>query len=58
MSYYRSSARDIAERVLAIHGIPNESESLRQGERPRQKINAIIRDIQAANAAAEDEADD
>jgi hypothetical protein len=44
-----------AELVLREHGIPDENRSYRLGERPKAKINAIIRDIQKANAEAEDD---
>ena len=44
-----------AEHILQIHSIPDERTAIFQGNRPKEKIDAIIRDIQDANAEAEDE---
>jgi hypothetical protein len=41
-----------AEKGLAKHGIGGERASLTGGERPRAVIDAIIRDVQAANSEA------
>ncbi len=51
---YDVACKRRAEQVLRQHGIGDEPESIRFGERPKAKIDAIIRDIQAANAEAEE----
>ena len=58
MSSGRSTLTDAmvrAEHILQIHSIPDERTAIFQGNRPKEKIDAIIRDIQDANADAEDE---
>jgi hypothetical protein len=42
-----------AETVLRLHGIPDEKEALRQGPRDPTSIEAIVRDVQAASAFAD-----
>lgn len=42
----------VFDRILEQHGIPDEKEAFRQGARPKKKIEAIIRDVKAANAEA------
>jgi hypothetical protein len=44
-----------AERVLHKHGVKDERTEYAKGCRPGVAIDAIIRDVQAANAEADDE---
>ena len=43
------------EEVFRRHAVENERMSYNLGDRPKEKIDAIIRDIQAANAEAEND---
>lgn len=43
-----------AEKVLEKHGVPDERAAYNQGERSKAKIDAIIADVQKANAEAEE----
>lgn len=47
---------NIFDRILDRHGIPDKNKSFRQGERPKAKIDAIIRDVNAATAGAPERA--
>jgi hypothetical protein len=40
---------NVFDRILEKHGIPDENKSYRQGDRPKKVIDAIIRDVKAAN---------
>ena len=39
-----------AEEILRIHGVGSEETEFRRGERSKEKIDAIIADIQTANS--------
>lgn len=43
---------NVFDRILKDHGVPDENESYHQGERSKKKIDAIIRDVKAANTEA------
>lgn len=43
---------NVFDRILEQHGVPDEKAAFCQGNRPKKKIDAIIRDVKAANAQA------
>ena len=47
--YREPTAYQVAEEILRIHGVGSEEAEFRRGERSKEKIDAIIADIQAAN---------